>query len=140
MLPSWIRSRNCRPRVFLGDRDHEPQIGLDHFLLGLARLALALLHAVHDLAEFADLKPGQGGQRLDLVAQFLDAVLFVMHEILPAFGRKFRDTVEPARIKLRALIVPQKVLARDAVAVAQTQQAALERHQLLVDVVELLDQ
>src|SRR5205809_25171 len=32
--------------VFLGDRDDEPQIGLDHLLLGLARLALALLHHV----------------------------------------------------------------------------------------------
>ena len=30
--------------VFLGDRDHEAQVGLDHLLLGLARLALALLH------------------------------------------------------------------------------------------------
>ena len=95
---------------------------------------------MHDLAEFADLKPGQCRQRLDLVAQVLDAVLFVMDEILPALGGKFRHTVEPARIELRALIVLQKVFARDAVAVSQTKQAALERHQLLVDVVELLDQ
>src|SRR5207237_6869091 len=57
-----------------------------------------------------------------------------------AFGRKLRDTVEPARIELRALIVAQEVLARDAVAVTQTKQAAFERDQLLVDVVELLDQ
>ena len=41
--------------VFLGDRDHEAQVGLDHFLLGDARLALALLHHVHDAAEFGDL-------------------------------------------------------------------------------------
>src|SRR5450755_2521311 len=126
--------------VFFRDRNHQPQIGLDHFLLGLARLALALLHAVHDLAEFTDLEPGQCGQRLDLVAQVLDAVLFVMHEILPALGREFRDTVEPARIELRALVVLQEVFARDAVAVAEAQQAALERDQLLVDVVELLDE
>ena len=63
-----------------------------------------------------------------------------MDEILPALCRKFRDAVEPARIELRALVVAQKVLARDAVAVAEAQQAALERDQLLVDVVELLDQ
>ncbi len=54
--------------VFLGDRNHQTKVGLDHFLLGLARLALALLHAVHNLAEFADLEPGQCRQRLDLVA------------------------------------------------------------------------
>ena len=30
------------------------KIGLDHFLLGLPRLALALLHHMDDLAEFLD--------------------------------------------------------------------------------------
>src|SRR3954462_3852165 len=63
-----------------------------------------------------------------------------MDEILPALGPEFRDTVEPARIELRALVVAQEILARDAVAVAEAQQAAFERDQLLVDVVELLDQ
>src|SRR5206468_12214259 len=81
-----------------------------------------------------------GGRRLDLVAVLLAAILFVMDEILPALARELRDTVEPARIKLRALVVAQKVLARDAVAIAEAQQAAFERDQLLVDVVELLDE
>ena len=40
--------------VFLGDGDHEAQVGLDHFLLGVAGLALALLHLVDDAAELAD--------------------------------------------------------------------------------------
>ena len=35
--------------VFLGDRDDEAQVGLDHFLLGLTRLALALLHHLDEL-------------------------------------------------------------------------------------------
>ena len=34
------------------------QVCLHHLLLGLTRLALALLHHVHDLAELADLEPG----------------------------------------------------------------------------------
>src|SRR5690606_4324674 len=38
--------------IFLRDRDHEAQVRLDHFLLGDARLALALLDHVHDAAEF----------------------------------------------------------------------------------------
>ena len=54
--------------VFLGDGDHQAQIGLDHLLLRLARLALALLHDVHDAAELGDLKPGLGGEVMDLVA------------------------------------------------------------------------
>src|SRR5262249_31487576 len=112
--------------VFLGDRDHETKVGFHHFLLGLARLALALLHAVHDLAEFTDLKTGQRRELLNLAAQLLDAVLLVMDEILPALGGEFRDPVEPARIELRALVVAQEVVARDTVAVAEAKQAALE--------------
>ena len=35
-MPSWIRSRNGQAlvAVVLGDRDDEPQVGLDHLLLG----------------------------------------------------------------------------------------------------------
>src|SRR5580658_5081808 len=44
--------------VFFGDRDDQPQVCLHHLLLRLARLTLALLHHVNDLAELADLEPG----------------------------------------------------------------------------------
>ena len=54
--------------VFLGDGNDEAQVCLHHLLLGLARLALALLHRVHDLAELADLKPGLGRQRVEKLA------------------------------------------------------------------------
>jgi hypothetical protein len=57
--------------VFLGDRDHQAQVGLDHFLLGDARLALALLHHLHDAAELGDRDAGLGRQfELDLGADF----------------------------------------------------------------------
>ena len=49
--------------IFLGDRNDEAQIGLDHFLLGLARLALALLHHMDDAAEFLDFEAGLGRER-----------------------------------------------------------------------------
>ena len=126
--------------VFLGDRDDEAQVGFDHFLLGLARFALALLHHVHDLAELADLEPGLGRQRMDVGAQLLDAVLVAGDEILPALGGQFRDAVEPARVELGALVVAQKILAHDAVAFGKPHQAAFMADQALVDVVELLDQ
>jgi hypothetical protein len=40
--------------VFLGDRDHEAQIGLDHLLLGARGFALAALHGLHDATELGD--------------------------------------------------------------------------------------
>src|SRR6266571_4850643 len=126
--------------VFLGDRDDEAQVGLDHFLLGLARLALALLHHLDDLAEFQDLEPGLARQRVDVRADLLDPVLVLGDEVLPPLGRELRRAVEPARVKLGALVVLQKILARDAVAFGKPHQPALVAHQALVDVVELLDQ
>ena len=54
--------------VLLGDGDDEAQVGLHHLLLGLARLALALLHGLDDAAELGDLEARLGGQRVDVVA------------------------------------------------------------------------
>src|SRR6266446_6033857 len=70
--------------VFLGDGDDEAQIRLHHLLLGLARLTLALLHHLHNLAELADLEPGLASEHLDLVAVLLDLVLVFGDEALPA--------------------------------------------------------
>jgi hypothetical protein len=93
MLPSWIRSRNCRPavRVLLRDGDHESEVRLDEFLLRLLGLRLAavdglervpqVLGAVLEaLGHAADLGP----QVLLLLQQRL-AVLF-LHR-LDALGR-----------------------------------------------------
>src|SRR5499427_638609 len=126
--------------VFLGDGDDEAQVRLHHLLLGLTRLALALLHHVHDLAELADLESGLAREHLDLVAVLLDLLLVPRDEALPAPGRKLRHAIEPARIEFGALVVPEKILARDAVALREPHQAALVADQALVDVIELLYQ
>src|SRR6516162_411039 len=126
--------------IFLGDGDDEAQVRLHHLLLGLARLALALLHHLHDLAELADLEPGLAGEHLDLVAVLLDLLLVPSDEALPALGGELRHPVEPARIELRALVVLEEILARDAVTLGEPHQAAFVADQALVDVVELLDQ
>jgi hypothetical protein len=97
--------------VFLGDGNDEAQVCLHHLLLRLARLALALLHHVHNLAEFADLQPGLGGERVDLPAQLLYAVPIARHEALPAPGRELRHAAEPVRIEFGALVVSEEVLA-----------------------------
>src|SRR5262249_4982539 len=126
--------------VFLGDRDDEAQVRLYHLLLCLARLTLAFLHHVHNLAKFADLKAGLARQRMNLCTQLFDAVLVAGDKILPAVGREFRYAVEPERIELGAEIVLEKVLAHDAVALGKPQQASLANDEPLVDVIELLDQ
>ena len=56
--------------VFLGDRNHEAQIGLDHFLLRLGRFLLALLDGLDDAAELRNRQAGFAGQRADLTADF----------------------------------------------------------------------
>ena len=102
--------------------------------------ALAPLHDLHDLAEFADLEPGLAGERVDLVAVLLDPVLVFGGEAPPAFGRELRHAVEPERVELRTQIVLEEILARHAMALGEPHQAALAADEALVDVVELLDQ
>src|SRR5258708_2639770 len=97
--------------VFLGDRDDEAQVRLHHLLLGLARLALALLHHVHDLAELADLEPGLAREHLDLVAVLLYLVLVARDEALPTLCPEVPDAGEPAPVAPRALVGPEKIPA-----------------------------
>ena len=52
--------------VFLGDGDDETQIGLDHFLLGLARLALALLHHMHNFSGTRNSRAPSRRERVDV--------------------------------------------------------------------------
>src|SRR5919106_771916 len=70
--------------IFLGDRDDEPQVRLDHLLLGDPRLALALLHHVDDPAELAERHAGGLGDLGDLGADALDR-----RRLLGAEGRPF---------------------------------------------------
>src|SRR5262249_18222794 len=107
---------------------------------GLPRLALALLHHLHDLAELADLEPGLAGEHLDLVAVLLDLLLVAGDEALPAPGGELRHPIEPAPIELGALVVLEEILAAAAGALGEPHQAAFVADQTLVDVVELLDQ
>src|SRR4029077_4710028 len=120
--------------VFLGDRDDEAQVRLHHLLLGLARLALALLHHPHNLAGLTDLEPGLARETLDLVAVLLDLVLVPGDQALPAVSVQLGYAVEPERIELGALVILEKVLARDAVAVGEPAQAPLGGDEAPADV------
>src|SRR5262249_4103182 len=93
-----------------------------------------------DLAKLLDLQASLARQLVNVGAQVLDAILVAGNEVLPALGGKLGDAVEPARIELRAEIVLEEVLARDAMAFGEPHHAALIADEALVDVVELLDQ
>ena len=69
--------------VFLGDGNDEAQVGLDHFLLRLTGLALALLHGLDDAAVFGNFKPGLGRELMDLAANALDVFAFALDELRP---------------------------------------------------------
>ncbi len=68
MLPSWMRSRNCRPRfgVLLGDRDDQTQVGLDQLFLRLLGLVFAADDRVERLLEIGRLLFQRVSERLEL--------------------------------------------------------------------------
>jgi hypothetical protein len=69
--------------VLLGDGDDQAQVGLDHFLLGLARLGLAVGHRAVD---FLDVAQRQEQRLLDADQLFLladDLVLELAHAARP---------------------------------------------------------
>ena len=142
MLPSWIRSRNCRPRLvyFLAIEITRRRFASTISFLAwrASRSPFCTMWTI--LRNSPISRPGLGRQRLDVGADLLDAVLVVRDEVLPALGRELRDAVEPLRVQLLALVVAQEVLARHAIAFGEPHQAALVGHEALVDVVELLDQ
>jgi hypothetical protein len=64
---------------------------------------------------------------VDLGAVLLDLILVLGDEAFPALGGELGHAVEPARIELRALVILEEVLARDAVAVDQRVDSRLRR-------------
>jgi len=126
--------------VLLGDGYHQAQIGFHHFLLGLTCFAFALLHLVHDAAEFSWLKTGGRGQFVDFGANFLDLFVFGLVEFFPALGGKIGDAADPVGIEFGAEIFFQEIFAGNTIAFGQPQQTAFQANQALVDAIELLDQ
>jgi hypothetical protein len=114
--------------VFLGDRDDEAEVGLDHLLLGDARLALGLLDLVHDAAEFGQAHAGGLRDLADLAADALDRLAFGGAEGVPlAVGAA--HALGPAFVQLVAHIGVEEGAARNLVALGQAQHLAAERVQ-----------
>ena len=125
--------------VFLRDGDHEAQVGLDHFLLGDARFAFALLHRLHDAAEIIDRNTDFLRDFRNVVAGLGDLGFLAFGKALP-LGRLAFNSLDPVRLQLAAEIVLEEFLARHAIGIAHAHQLAFHAHQLLVDGIELFDQ
>ena len=93
--------------VFLGDRDHEAEIGLDHFLLGPRRLTLALLDGLDRCAEFGDRSPISSTTSADLAADFQRAHRHGVGEFLPALARD-GGAIGPVRMQLTPVQAARK--------------------------------
>ncbi len=81
-------------RIFLGDRNHEAQVGLDHFLLRAARLGLADRYLAIDFLDFAD-------QYVEQAFQVFQFVLPPLHLVL-----EFRERRRIAFLGLDVLVEP----------------------------------
>ncbi len=134
-----IKELQAAVGVFLGNRDHQAQVGLDHFLLGLTGLALALLHLLDDAAIVVDRQAGLAGHGGDIAADLADLGRFILAELGPAHAHVL-DPLAPVGIQLGAEIGLEEFGARDAIAVGEAQQTPFQRDQALVDRIQLLDQ
>src|SRR6185295_14386623 len=125
--------------VFLGDRDDEPEVRLDHLLLGDPGLALALLDLVDDAAELAEAHAGGLGDLGDLGADALDRALLDLAEGGP-FLVDAADPLGPALVQFVAHIGFEEGAARHLVALGEAQHLAAQSGEAAVVAVELVDQ
>ena len=87
--------------VFLGDRDHQAQVRLDHLLLRPRAVALAAAHRHVDAAELADRQAGVVRHRGDLAAHVGDVGRVLGDEGLPALGRAASRPARPSSGRAR---------------------------------------
>ena len=118
--------------VFFGDGNHEAQIGFNHFLFGDTRFTFALLHHVHDAAEFAKRHAGIGGDVRYLAADTLNTL-----SLIGGKGRPFlvdvRHICEPVFVKLMAHIAIKKRFTRYLVTLCQAQHLATQGSQAAIE-------
>src|SRR5947208_5127004 len=126
--------------VFLGNRDDEPEIGLDHLLFGAAGLALAALDGLHDAAEFGDRQFRLAGDLRNRGAVARNIVEMLLDELRPAAAWAFAGPFQPIARQFVAHVMLQEVGALDAGGLGQPQQPALFGDKAAVQLVELLDE
>ncbi|EBA12932.1 hypothetical protein RCCS2_03584 [Roseobacter sp. CCS2] len=135
-----IKELQATVRVFLGNGNHQTQIRLDHFFLGLTCFFFALLDLLHDAAEFGDIDANVLTNLSHIAAQFFDLAGRLLDHHLPAATGLFAHIIQPVRIQLAPAIRLDKLTAVDAGLVSQFHHRAVDRHDPAVDAVKLVNQ
>ncbi|CAI8233353.1 MAG: Uncharacterised protein [Alphaproteobacteria bacterium] len=126
--------------VFFGNRNDQAQIGLDHFFFGDTRFALTFLHGADNATVFRNIKTGLIGQFLNFIANVFYLITVFLNKGLPPFARQAADTARPIGLIFIALILFEKILARDAGFLRETPKLGFQPDQALIDGVKLLNQ
>ncbi len=127
-------------RVFLGDRNHQAQVCLDHFLFGLAGFFFALLHLLNNAAEFRDIQPDILADLRHVIAQFFDLVRRAFDEHLPATAGFFRHPFNPVGVEFVTTVFFDKFAPVDPGLIGQFHHRAVDLHDTAVDAIKLIDQ
>ena len=142
MLPSWIRSRNCRPRLvyFLAIEMTRRRLASTISFLACRASRSPFCTALTMRRNSVISRPvSEASVRISL-ADAVDVALLVLDELAPLAVAAVAHALDPGLVELVAEVLVDEVLARHAVAVGQPHQPALQRDQALVDGVELLHQ
>src|SRR6516164_4322054 len=106
MLPSWIRSRNCRPRLT--------------YLFAIEMTRRRFASTISFFAWSASRSPFCTMCKILRNSPTSSPVsvdfLIAGDEVLPTLGGQLRHPVEPKRVELGAKIVREEILAQDALA------------------------
>ena len=126
--------------VFFGNGNHQTQIGLNHFFLGLTGLFLTFLHLLHNAAEFGDIEPNILANLRHLCAELFNFVDTTLHEHGPAPARFLAHIGQPVGIQLATTIGIDKLTAVDPRLVCEFHHGAVNRHDPAINAVELVNQ
>ena len=126
--------------IFFGNRNHQPQIGLDHFFLGLAGFFFAFLHLTDQTAKFADIQADVLPDLRHIIAQILHLAQRAFNKHLPAATRLFSHAVQPVRIQFIAAICLDKFPPVDPRLIRQFHHRTVNAHDTFIDPVKLVNQ
>ena len=141
MLPSWIRSRNCRPRLvyFLAMEMTRRRLASTISFLAWRASRSPFCTALTMRRNSVISRPvSEASVRISSRMPSMRLPL-VLDELAPLAAR-LGHALDPGLVELVAEVLVDEVLARHAVAVGQPHQPALQRDEALVDGVELLHQ
>jgi len=133
-----VQELQAAVRVLLRDRDDEPEVGLDHLLLRLAGLALALLHRRDNGAEIAQRQAGFDADVADAAADRGDRLGLVADELLPL--GLLADPLHPFRVDLVTLPLGNEHVALHPGLHREPQHATFQADDFLVHRIELRDE